>query len=506
MDFSQLGLMPALLRAISECSYTAPSPIQCKAIPPVLTGKDLLGCAQTGTGKTAAFSLPLLQRLANSKKRPFRVLVLTPTRELAIQIGESISAYAKHLPLSCCVIFGGVAQKSQIDQLKQQPDILVATPGRLNDLIRQKLLNLSNVEAFVLDEADRMLDMGFLPDVKQVLKILPHKRQTLLFSATMPKAIKELAVGMLSEPVFVEVAPPSTTAQTVEQHVFFTEKSHKRNLLAWVLKQTQPFSTLVFTRTKHGADRVARNLQKDGFSSAAIHGDKSQNARQRALTNFKSGKTAVLVATDIAARGIDINELSLVINFDLPNEPETYVHRIGRTGRAGQAGKAISFCSSDELSYLREIEKQIQKTIPVCTTHPYPIQQNTTQTDVLLNQRNEEPFMEERQTNSAMQKRRRRRSKKPTAQPATQQAARPRSQKPDRKSASAPRNETKPKEKPKAATEKVRFEKQKLPSAPPVQKKQQNEEEDAGLLLISRKAPAVKYANFEEYMKSHGSI
>ena len=384
MTFKELGLTPALLRAVSELDYVTPSPIQQRAIPPVLEGRDLIGCAQTGTGKTAAFAVPILQRMqtgpapraAKGAARPIRALVLTPTRELALQIKESFDAYGKYLPMKNTVIFGGVGQNPQVAALKSGVDILVATPGRLNDLIGQGYIDLSRVEYFVLDEADRMLDMGFIHDVRKVLRQLPDKsqRQTLLFSATMPAEIEELARQILTEPVKVAVTPVSSTVDAIEQRVYKVDKANKRHLLVELLKDPALDSVLVFTRTKHGADRVAKDLGRAGVGAMAIHGNKSQNARQNALESFKTGKIRVLVATDIAARGIDINELSCVVNYDLPNVPETYVHRIGRTGRAGHEGLAVSFCMFDELPYLKDIEKLIKKSVPEVTEHPYPMQ------------------------------------------------------------------------------------------------------------------------------------
>ena len=384
MTFKELGLIPALLRAVGELDYVAPSPIQQRAIPPVLAGRDLIGCAQTGTGKTAAFAIPLLQRMqaagakgAKGKKRPVRALVLTPTRELALQIKQSFDAYGKYLPLKNAVIFGGVGQGPQVAALAAGVDILVATPGRLNDLIGQGFLDLGQVEYFVLDEADRMLDMGFIHDVRRVLRQLPEKerRQTLLFSATMPAEIEALANQILRDPVKVAVTPVSSTVDAICQRVYKVDKANKRHLLLALLQDESLRSVLVFTRTKHGADRVARDLGRAGVAAMAIHGNKSQTARQKALESFKSGGIRVLVATDIAARGIDIEELSCVVNFDLPNVPETYVHRIGRTGRAGHGGLAVSFCMAAELPYLREIEKLIRKSIPEVTDHPYPMQE-----------------------------------------------------------------------------------------------------------------------------------
>lgn len=366
-NFKDLQLIPPILKAVKEAGYNVPSPIQKKAIPPVLAGRDLLGCAQTGTGKTAAFALPILQLLSaqgagggNKGKRPIRSLILTPTRELALQIYESFGAYGKHLPaLRCAVIFGGVGQAPQVEQLRRGVDILVATPGRLNDLIGQGFIKLDSLEIFVLDEADRMLDMGFINDVRKVIRLLPQKRQTLLFSATMPDEIVKLADSLLHQPTKVFVTPASTTVEAIEQKLYKVDKGNKKHLLAQLLRQPDTSSTLVFTRTKHGADRVVKELSRAGITAAAIHGNKSQNARQSALARFKNGDVGVLVATDIAARGLDINELSHVINYDLPNIPETYVHRIGRTGRAGRDGIAYSFCAADEVPYLEDIEKLI---------------------------------------------------------------------------------------------------------------------------------------------------
>ena len=382
MTFKELGLTPALLRAVSELDYVAPSPIQQKAIPPVLAGRDLIGCAQTGTGKTAAFAVPILQRMQaahggrSAGKPPIRALVLTPTRELALQIKESFDAYGKYLPIKNTVIFGGVGQGPQVSALQRGVEILVATPGRLNDLINQGYIALDRLEYFVLDEADRMLDMGFLPDVRRVLRHLPPvgQRQTLLFSATMPPEIEALARQILNDPIKVAVTPVSSTVDAIRQQVYKVDKANKRALLLEVLQDPQLRSVLVFTRTKHGADRVARELTRAGIQAMAIHGNKSQNARQDALERFKTGRIRVLVATDIAARGIDIDQLACVINYELPNVPETYVHRIGRTGRAGRDGLAISFCMFDELPYLADIEKLIRKKIPEVTGHPYPMQ------------------------------------------------------------------------------------------------------------------------------------
>ncbi|MFV0411729.1 MAG: DEAD/DEAH box helicase [Oscillospiraceae bacterium] len=378
MEFKQLTLIEPLLKAVDQAGYVQPSPIQQKAIPSVLAGRDLLACAQTGTGKTAAFALPILQLLsaapAAAKNRPIRTLVLTPTRELALQIEESFKSYGKFLPLRATVIFGGVGQNPQVAALRKGVDVLVATPGRLNDLIGQGYIDLSKVEIFVLDEADRMLDMGFVHDVKKVLKLLPQQKQTLLFSATMPPEIVQLANGLLHNPAKVFVTPVSSTVDTIQQKLYKVDKANKRFLLAGLLKEPAFGSTLVFTRTKHGADRVVRELAREGVKAMAIHGNKSQNARQAALGQLKDGSIKVLVATDIAARGLDINELSHVVNYDLPNIPETYVHRIGRTGRAGHGGVAISFCCFDELEYLADIEKLIGFAVPEETGHQWPMQ------------------------------------------------------------------------------------------------------------------------------------
>lgn len=379
MEFKDLQLSPLLLKALEKKGYTEPSPIQEQAIPHVLEGRDLLGCAQTGTGKTAAFALPAIQNLMEHprnrrQKKPIRALILTPTRELAMQIGENIKEYGASTPIDGAVIFGGVSANPQIQTLRRGIDILVATPGRLNDLIGQKEIDLSFVEIFVLDEADRMLDMGFIHDVKRVIALLPKKRQTLLFSATMPDEIQALAGKLLHDPVKVEVTPVSSTVDIIDASLYYVDKANKRPLLVHLLKHEDITSTLVFTRTKHGADRVVKYLNKEGLSAAAIHGDKSQGARQTALSNFKSGRIHILVATDIAARGIDIEELSCVINFDLPNVPETYVHRIGRTGRAGLSGRAMSFCDIEEKDYVKLIEKLTGKTIPEIKGHPYPME------------------------------------------------------------------------------------------------------------------------------------
>ena len=376
MTFKELNLSAPLLRAVQEAGYETPSPIQAAAIPPVLSGRDLMGCAQTGTGKTAAFALPMLDRLtANAPRRKgaIRALILTPTRELALQIGESFEAYGKYLKLRSTVIFGGVGQAPQVEALKKGVDILIACPGRLNDLIGQGFIDLSDLEIFVLDEADRMLDMGFVHDVKKVIAKLPKERQNLMFSATMPAEIEQLAAGILRKPAFVKVDPVSSTVDRIQQSLYHVEKGNKKFLLPWLIKNLQPpvVNALVFSRTKHGADKIARDLTKQGIPAAAIHGNKSQTARVTALEDFKAGKTKVLVATDIAARGIDISELSHVFNYDLPEVPETYVHRIGRTARAGADGTAVSFCAPEEQEYLAGIEKLNRRKIPVVSGHPW---------------------------------------------------------------------------------------------------------------------------------------
>ncbi len=369
MTFEQLELIEPIQKALTKEGYTIPTPIQAEAIPYVLDGYDLLGCAQTGTGKTAAFSIPIIQNLYNERQhgkvRGIKALILTPTRELAIQIGESFTAYGKYTGVRHTVIFGGVGQKPQTDALERGVDVLIATPGRLLDLINQGFISLKYLDYFVLDEADRMLDMGFIHDIKRILPLLPKKRQSLFFSATMPPEIERLAGTILHEPQKVEVTPASSTVDKMDQSVYFVEKAEKVSLLTHLLKDSSLESVLVFTRTKHGADKVARVLAKANIGAEAIHGNKSQTARQRALTNFKDHTTRVLIATDIAARGIDVDHLSHVINYELPNVPETYVHRIGRTGRAGRSGVAYSFCDAEEVPYLKDIQKLIGKQIPV---------------------------------------------------------------------------------------------------------------------------------------------
>ena len=542
MKFSDLSLMPPILKAAAEAGYETPSPIQQKAIPPVLNGRDLLGCAQTGTGKTAAFAMPILQRLATAtqpKPRVIRALILTPTRELALQIDESFTAYGRHLKLKNCVIFGGVNQNPQVAQLKAGVDILTATPGRLNDLVGQGHLDLSHVEIFVLDEADRMLDMGFVHDVRRVLTYLPKQKQTLLFSATMPKEIADLAAGLLHNPEKVMVTPPSTTVEKIEQSVYFVDKGNKRPLLATLLRSQNIASALVFTRTKHGADRVVRELGKDGIEAMAIHGNKSQNARQDALAKFKDGRIRVLVATDIAARGIDVSGLSHVFNYDLPNIPETYVHRIGRTGRAGQDGIAISFCDFEEKEYLADIEKLTKIRIPV-VQHAWPMQifektekktqprppraermakQQTKQAPKAPVQRvtrktekakqSEEKNMEQQNAkagvpaaaaegDSAAKRRRRRGGRRHGGKPAAEQNAAPQQQNVSKAAPkSAQQKNTTPSE-PKNAAQKPSAQK-----PAPQKNAPKAAEVDDSIQVISRKAPAQKYASFEDYMKAH---
>jgi len=380
LSFIKLQVIAPILKALDTEGYTTPTPIQEQAIPVVLQGRDLLGCAQTGTGKTAAFAIPILQKLYEQKTddrapKQIKALILTPTRELAIQINESFEAYGKHTGLNHLVIFGGVSQQAQTNGLRRGVDILIATPGRLLDLMQQRFVSLQHLQFFVLDEADRMLDMGFIHDVKKIITKLPAKRQTLFFSATMPTEIAKLSQSILSNPVKVEVTPAATTAEKVEQAIYFVEKENKRDLLLHILKDKNIASALVFTRTKHGADKVAKELNRANVKTDAIHGNKSQNARQKALSNFKNGQIRVLVATDIAARGIDVELLSHVINFELPNIPETYVHRIGRTGRAGASGIALSFCDREEKVFLRDIHKLTLQAIPVVDEHPYKMLQ-----------------------------------------------------------------------------------------------------------------------------------
>lgn len=378
MNFKDLNIIPPILEGLNKANYTNPTPIQEQAIPAVLAGRDLLGCAQTGTGKTAAFSVPIIQLLSQKAGGPrqgrrIRSLILSPTRELAIQIADNIKIYSRYTDIRCAAIVGGVSQKVQERALSQGADIIIATPGRLMDLVNQKRIDLKSIEILVLDEADRMLDMGFIHDVKRIISKMPSKKQTLFFSATMPPEITKMVKTLLVDPVKVEITPVSSTVDRIEQSVYLLENGKKQHMLNHILQDKSIVSALVFTRTKRGADRVTRELSKVNVTAQAIHGDKSQNDRQKALNNFKSGVTRVLVATDIAARGIDVEELSHVINFNLPNIPETYVHRIGRTGRAGHSGMAISFCDKEEMPFLKDIEKVIKKSIPEVKDHPYPM-------------------------------------------------------------------------------------------------------------------------------------
>ena len=590
MNFSELSLTRPLLRAVEEQGYTQPSPIQAKAIPPVLEGRDLLGCAQTGTGKTAAFALPMLQLLAARRpaRSQVRALVLTPTRELALQIGESFAQLGKYTSIRHTVVFGGVGQAPQAAALAKGVDVLIACPGRLNDLIGQGLADLSGVEIFVLDEADRMLDMGFVHDVKRVMAKLPAQRQNLMFSATMPKEIEQLADSFLHRPVTVKVDPPSSTVDRIEQTLYPVCKADKRRLLAWLLTEGGVPGALVFSRTKHGADRIAKDLTRAGVSAAAIHGNKSQSARVAALEGFKNGSTRVLVATDIAARGIDINELSHVINFDLPEVPETYVHRIGRTARAGKSGVAISFCCPEEQEYLAGIEKLIRKKLTRVTDHPFIAAANEPapppaprpprgarlrpQAPAAQTQRNEEPIVEEKKPSqpqpaqgkanqgqpaqgealSASAKRRRRRHRAAAAaqqpgqqaQGQNQQAAKGQKpaqpqQKQEQKRGQQPQRQQKPAQPPqqkkaqpqrpakqnaqkgqqapqrperentpraqRAAAQPPKAERPQ-PAQRPARSRGKKAEEDPGLLLISRRPPAQKFASFEEYIQSHGGV
>ena len=376
MLFEDLLLSKSIQKAVAEEGYTQPTPIQEQAIPIVLSGRDLIGCAQTGTGKTAAFAIPIIHNLhrmgTSNKKKVIRALVITPTRELAVQIGQNFDTYGKYTNITQLTIFGGVSQVPQVDVLRKGVDVLIATPGRLLDLHKQGFIDLDHLHFLVLDEADQMLDMGFVNDVKKIVKLTPNNRQTLLFSATMPLAIRELAEMFLKDPASVTVSPVSSTAEKVEQRIYFVDKGEKRNLLYHLIRNEKLADVLVFSRTKHGADNVVKSLRKKGVAAEAIHGDKSQTARQRVLDAFKNKEVGVLVATDIAARGIDIDQLPFVINFDLPNIPETYVHRIGRTGRAGNGGIAISFCSKDEAPYWKDIQKLIKVDVTAITDHPYP--------------------------------------------------------------------------------------------------------------------------------------
>lgn len=376
MTFEDLGITEPILKALEAEGYTIPTPIQEQAIPILLQGKDLLGCAQTGTGKTAAFAIPILQHLYHEKlqrgrQKRIRALVVTPTRELAIQIGESFTAYGANTGIKNAVIFGGVKQGAQVSTLQQLPEVLIATPGRLLDLMNQGYISLDHIGYSVLDEADRMLDMGFIHDIRKIIAKLPAKRQSLFFSATMPPDIVELSRKILGNPEKITITPELTTAEKVSQSIYFVSKNQKPKLLVHLLDDNPGASVLIFSRTKHGADKIVRLLKKTGIAAGAIHGNKSQNARQKALEDLKKGHSNILVATDIAARGIDIDDLQLVINYDLPNIPETYVHRIGRTGRAGAGGMAISFCDTEEKAYLRDIQKLIRQNVPVVTNHPF---------------------------------------------------------------------------------------------------------------------------------------
>ncbi len=373
MTFAELQLCAPLQKAVETAGYTTPTPIQEQAIPVVMAGRDVFGCAQTGTGKTAAFGLPILHRLHN--EGPFRggprALILAPTRELAVQIDESIRTYSKGLKVRSVVLLGGVSIRPQIDQIRRGVDIVIATPGRLLDVVEHRALNLSHIHTFVLDEADRMLDMGFMPSIRQIVKLIPTQRQTLFFSATLPREIRDLANSLLSNPVHIAVTPENTTTEMVDQRLYYVERDRKRALLAHLLNDDLEGSVLVFTRTKRGADRVTKDLMKDGLKVASIHGDKSQTARQKALQDFKTGRTRVLVATDIAARGIDIAQLPYVVNYDVPEAAETYVHRIGRTGRAGRSGIAVTLATPEDRGSLRDIEKLIKMRIPTVRDHPF---------------------------------------------------------------------------------------------------------------------------------------
>jgi len=397
MTFEDLNLIPPILKAVKAKGYTEPTPIQERAIPLILNKKDVLGCAQTGTGKTAAFAIPIIQLLhkiegqGNGKRPPIQALIVTPTRELAIQIEENIDAYSSHTNIRQAVIFGGVSQHSQVQKLRQGVHILVATPGRLLDLISQGHVSLNAIKMFILDEADRMLDMGFINDIRKLLKLLPDKRQSLFFSATMPDNIIKLSNQILDNPTKVEVTPASSTAETIQQFVYYTNRTSKGSLLLHILKSPKIDQLLVFSRTKRGADRITKNLKKFNISAAAIHGDKAQNQRQKALTAFKDGKIRVLVATDIAARGIDINQLKFVLNYDIPNLPESYVHRIGRSGRAGEEGIAISLCEPEENVYIKDIEKLTKKRIRVIKVNPYP------QTDKPMTEKEKKEWNKEKQ-------------------------------------------------------------------------------------------------------------
>ncbi len=452
-SFDKLDLIEPIMKALQTEGYTTPTPIQAQAIPYLLEGRDLLGCAQTGTGKTAAFAIPMIQRMVTNPlpaqsgpRRPIRALVLTPTRELAIQIEESFRAYGRNTNLKYTVIFGGVGQKPQTDALRSGIDVLIATPGRLLDLMNQGYVNLRTIEFFVLDEADRMLDMGFIHDVRKVITVIPPKRQTLFFSATMPPEIQRLSASILTNPVKVEVTPEATTAETVQQQIYFVDKVNKGALLTHLIKSMDIQQALVFTRTKHGADKLCKVLEKAGIRAEAIHGNKAQNARQRALANFKEKKIRALVATDIAARGIDIDMLGHVVNFELPNIPESYVHRIGRTGRAGASGLAISFCDQEETEYLRDIQKLIKRELPVIEEHPFPMQGGAPVVDPgrrqqhgqrQHQQRQQQPRREQQQSRGPREQGPRPPQQPRGGSPAQPRPARPQEHQPERESAGA---------------------------------------------------------------------
>ncbi|MGJ3233385.1 DEAD/DEAH box helicase [Marivirga sp.] len=393
MRFEELNIIAPILKALKEENYTEPTSIQEQAIPLLLEKNDIMASAQTGTGKTAAFAIPILQHLekGQSNSRKIKALILTPTRELAIQIGESFSTYGKYTTIKNTVIFGGVNQNKQTNAIKNGVDVLIATPGRLLDLMNQGFINLRDIQYFVLDEADRMLDMGFIHDIRKVIAVLPPKRQSLFFSATMPDVIVELSRKILNNPKKIAVTPVSSTAETIQQYLYYTNKSDKKDLLLHILKDPKMDQVLLFDRTKHGADRIVRDLKKNNISAAAIHGDKAQNQRQKALSQFKDKEIRVLVATDIAARGIDIDKLQYVINYDIPNIAETYVHRIGRSGRAGEAGVSISLCEPEENDYLKDIEKLIKQKIPVVKDNPFP------QTDKPMTTAEKKEFEKEKQ-------------------------------------------------------------------------------------------------------------
>jgi ATP-dependent RNA helicase RhlE len=421
MTFKELNIIEPVLKALTEKGYSIPTPIQEKAIPIVLNKRDILGCAQTGTGKTAAFSIPIIQHLSSrnfqpEKRRAIKALILTPTRELAIQISDCITDYTKYTSLRHCVVFGGVNQNPQTEKLRRGIDILIATPGRLLDLMNQGFIDLRNVSHFVLDEADRMLDMGFIQDIKRIIPKIPKDRQTLLFSATMPAAIASLAQSILRNPLQVDITPKVSVVETIDQYIYHVEKKQKNDLLVSVLNESKGKSVLVFSRTKHGADKIAKNLCRAGINSEAIHSNKSQMARQRALGNFKSGKTRVMVATDIAARGIDINELPLVINYDLPDAAETYVHRIGRTGRAGNTGTALTFCSTEEHSMLKSIQKLTGEKINKAdiSKHSLTNSEQKDKTEIWQNQSHQNGTTKKRNNPNAWKNKRRKNFGKPT--------------------------------------------------------------------------------------------